>query len=93
MLSQLARRYSAFVCRRPWLILLGALALFAPSIWLASKLELTTDFKDLLPRNRRSVTELDRIGQRMGGSGSFSIGSETARSSHRGDQHSPGQLL
>jgi predicted RND superfamily exporter protein len=56
--------------------LLGALALLVPSIWLATKLGLSTDLKDLLPQKRRSVTELERISSRIGGNASFTIGIE-----------------
>jgi predicted RND superfamily exporter protein len=73
---QLTRRYTRFLCTRPWLVLLCAGALLAPSIYLASKLELKTDFKDLLPRNRRSVRELERIGHHVGGHASMVVGIE-----------------
>ena len=61
----LAKRYSAFVHRRPGLVLVVAGALLAPAVWAAAHLGLATDFKDLLPRSRPSVVELDRIADRL----------------------------
>lgn len=72
----LASRYSQFVFRRPLVVVALAALVLAPMLWLATKLDLRTDFKDLLPQNKRSVIELDRIGQRIGGNASFSIGIE-----------------
>ena len=72
----MGKRYAAFVFRHPWLILLCSLGVLGPAIWQASQLGLTTDLKDLLPKHRRSVTELDRINSRVGGNASFSIGIE-----------------
>src|SRR5262245_49022705 len=74
--TSFGRRYCSFISRRPLAVLAAALCVVAPMVWLASRLELRTDFKDLLSSHRRSVTELDRIGRRIGGNASFSIGIE-----------------
>jgi predicted RND superfamily exporter protein len=60
-----AQRYSGFVYRKPWTVLLVTAALLAPAAWAASRLDLATDFKDLLPRTRPSVVEMDRIAARI----------------------------
>jgi len=71
-----AGTYIRFLCRRPGLIFAAAVALLVPSLWLAAKLELKTDFKDLLPKRRRSVTELERISKHVGGNSSLVIAVE-----------------
>src|SRR6516225_5601786 len=60
-----AQRYSGFVYRKPWTVPLVTAALLAPAAWAASRLDLATDFKDLLPRTRPSVVEMDRIAARI----------------------------
>jgi predicted RND superfamily exporter protein len=72
----LAERYSDFVYRKPWTVLLVAAALLAPAAWAASRLQLATDFKDLLPRNRPSVVELDRLAKRIDSGVSLQIAVE-----------------
>src|SRR5262245_10511864 len=60
-----AQRYSGFVYRKPWTVLFVTVALLLPAAWAASRLQLATDFKDLLPRTRPSVVEMDRIAARI----------------------------
>ena len=60
-------RYAGFVERRRAVILLGALAVAAASAWCASRLDLRTDFAELLPRKANAVQELERLQKRLGG--------------------------
>jgi len=57
----LTRRATSLLYRRPWMVLAGAALSLAPALWAASRLGLETDFKDLLPRSRPSVVEMDRL--------------------------------
>ena len=58
---------------RPWMVLLVALILTVPSFLLARKLELRTGFESLLPENKPSVQELERVGKRTAGVATLSI--------------------
>jgi hypothetical protein len=49
----------------------------ALAVWGASKLELRTDFRELLPRNYRSISDLEHIERRAGGSGSLILAVES----------------
>src|SRR5262245_14258401 len=60
-------RYASFVERRSGAILLCAAALTVAAGWCASKLDLKTDFAELLPRKAVAVKELDRLQARLGG--------------------------
>ncbi len=59
--------------RHAWAVLLVLAALTGWSLWGASKLTFTADFKELLPRRLQSVTDLDKINERVGGSGNFVV--------------------
>jgi hypothetical protein len=60
-------RYTSFVERRWVLVLLGGLLTTAASGFLASRLDLKSDFGEMLPKNAPSLKVLDRIRDRMGG--------------------------
>jgi predicted RND superfamily exporter protein len=59
----------------PWLAL--ALVLTAIAGVTASRIELRTDFRELLPRDYRSVTDLQRIEERTGGLGTLVLVAES----------------
>ncbi|MBK7398936.1 MAG: hypothetical protein IPJ34_22250 [Myxococcales bacterium] len=60
-------RFIRLQVERPWLVLLFGLLLTIPSVFLARKLELHTGFESLLPDNKPSVKELQRVGGRTAG--------------------------
>jgi hypothetical protein len=62
----LSVRYCRFVSRRAGTLLIGVFLLFAGSALLASKLELRTDFSELLPSDDPGVVALDKTQARMG---------------------------
>ena len=66
-------RFVALQVERPFLVLLVALLLAIPSVMLARHLELRTGFESLLPDNKPSVRELDRVGARTAGVATLSI--------------------
>ncbi|MEO7091603.1 MAG: MMPL family transporter [Polyangiales bacterium] len=57
----------------PWLVLLVALIVTTPAFLLARKLELRTGFESLLPENKPSVQELERVGKRTAGVATLSL--------------------
>jgi predicted RND superfamily exporter protein len=72
----------------PWMVLLVALVLTAPSFLLARKLELRTGFESLLPENKPSVQELERVGKRTAGVATLSLvidGSDKKKLQELGD--------
>jgi hypothetical protein len=60
-------RYASFIERRAIGVLLGAAVFAAAGGYLSSRLELKSDFGELLPKNAPALRELDRIQARMGG--------------------------
>lgn len=68
--------YIRFLHRFRWPLALVFIAIFAASIERASHLKLKSDFKTLLPSNFQSVRDLDRIVERVGGTGSLVIAVE-----------------
>ncbi|MBK7398601.1 MAG: MMPL family transporter [Myxococcales bacterium] len=60
-------RFIRLQVERPWLGLLCGLLLTIPSVFLARKRELHTGFESLLPDNKPSVKELQRVGGRTAG--------------------------
>lgn len=60
-------RYASFIERRKGLVLAVALVLTVGGGWLAARLELKSDFGELLPKNAPALKEMDRIQGRMGG--------------------------
>jgi uncharacterized protein len=55
----------ALQIRRPALVILAVLAISAPALVLSLRLGLKTDFAELLPENKPSVLELNRVQKRM----------------------------
>lgn len=53
--------------RHPWLSAAVWVALTALALWVASGLALKTDLAALLPRTYKSVEQLDRIKEKVGG--------------------------
>lgn len=72
-LGRLFARFVALQVDRPWVVVLLAIALTIPSFILARRLELRTGFESLLPENKPSVQELDRVGRRLGGVATLSL--------------------
>lgn len=70
-------RYIAFVCRHPGKILLSALLTSCLTLHFTSKLQIKTDFVELLPEGYRSVEDINRITERIGGIGNLTIVIET----------------
>lgn len=66
-------RYVELQVRRPFLFIAFAALLAIPSIWLARGLELRTGFESLLPENKPSVLELDRVSARTAGTSTLAI--------------------
>lgn len=73
----LFQRYLDAVLRRPGSALLVALLVTAVAGVVASRIGLRTDFRELLPRNYRSITDLERIEQRVGASGGLVLAVES----------------
>lgn len=61
---------------RPWMWLGIFLLTVVPAVWLASQLELKSDFKRLLPQNKPSVVTLNRIVEKVGGIGNLVVAIE-----------------
>ena len=59
--------YHDFIARHAGKVLLGALVVAAVSAWLSSRLDLRTNFAELLPSKDPAVEELRRTGARIGG--------------------------
>ena len=72
-LGRLFARVVAFQVDRPLIVVLIAVLLTIPSFLLARRLELRTGFESLLPENKASVKELERVGQRTAGVATLSI--------------------
>ena len=70
----LARKVAAALARlltiqiqRPFTVLLAVALVTAASVLLALRLEVRTGFESMLPENRKSVQELDRVAERTAG--------------------------
>jgi uncharacterized protein len=61
-----AERYCRFIARRAVMVLVGAAAILATAVALASRLELRTAFSELLPSNDPGVVALAKTQERMG---------------------------
>ena len=59
--------------RRPALAVMLLVGSAVPMGWLTTQLELRTDFKDLLPKDRRSVLELERVQKLVAAAGGPSL--------------------
>ena len=64
--SARARRVAAFIARRPWPIVLGALAVGALAAWLASGLRVNQEMRALLPEGALSTQRIDVMTERLG---------------------------
>jgi predicted RND superfamily exporter protein len=76
-LERLVRWYADLAIRRPWLLLALYTAMTLVSVVLATRLELKTDLKDLLPGDAQSVIALDEARSRQGSSDKFVIAVES----------------
>ncbi|MCY3712260.1 MAG: MMPL family transporter [Gemmatimonadetes bacterium] len=76
-LDRFLNRYIAFICRHPVKVLLFALLSASLSVHFASRLQLKTDFVELLPEGYRSVDDIHRLTERVGGIGNLTVVIET----------------
>ena len=76
-MQRLFEQYLDASYRRPLWPLLCACALTALAVLGATKIELRTDFRELLPRQARSITDLEHIERRVGGMGSLVLAIES----------------
>lgn len=65
--------FAGLQVRWPWAFLVVALALSIPAALLARQLELHTGFDSLLPENKASVIELNRVARRTAGVSTLAI--------------------
>jgi hypothetical protein len=63
----------ALQIRRPAVVLLAVLAVSVPALILSLRLDLKTDFAELLPENKPSVLELNRVRKRMLSASTLSV--------------------
>ena len=71
--DRLVRRLLAAQTAHPWLVLsLMALSLI-PALVLSATLTIDSSMRDLLPRSKPSVQELDRLSSRLGGMGTLIV--------------------
>ena len=70
-------KYNNFVIRVPYTLFVATIIITAVSLWLAFKLDIKTDFFELLPANYRSITDLNKVVDRVGGVGNLLIAIET----------------
>ena len=70
-------RYITFICSHPRKIVLGAFLTAFLALYFTSKLQIKTDFVELLPANYRSVDDINRLTERVGGFGNLTIVIET----------------
>lgn len=76
-MNRLVTRITLFGLKHPWRLLLGALALTAVSIWLASGLEVRSSFEELLPSDVPSVRNVKELVRRVGGDGTVLVSVES----------------
>jgi predicted RND superfamily exporter protein len=72
-----AKNYFAWLYRHRRSFNIGIILLTLGSLWLASGLELRTDFAELLPEKLQSVISLKKAGERIGGTGLLLVGVES----------------
>ena len=70
----LVRRYVAFLARRSVPIVIAAVVLFALSLLAAKRLQLRSDFTELLPQDDPELKQLQQIADRIGASSNLVIG-------------------
>lgn len=74
--APLLARLAALQVARPWLVMLiTALTLLPTGYWL-SRLELRSSFSELLPEDKPSVIELERVNQRLPGVTTLTVAAE-----------------
>ncbi len=71
--STAVRRLAAFQAAHPYLLMAVLVASCVPAGIAAARLKLRTDWTELLPENKRSIVDLRRIQDRIGGSGTFTV--------------------
>ncbi|OGQ44820.1 MAG: hypothetical protein A3H42_04160 [Deltaproteobacteria bacterium RIFCSPLOWO2_02_FULL_46_8] len=69
--------YTHFLYRARWPLAVFFTVIFGLCIWKSSHLKLRSDFKELLPENFQSVKDLERIGARVGSTGSLIVAIES----------------
>jgi predicted exporter len=69
-------RYVAFLSRNSTIVVLGAFVLFVLSIVAAHRLQLRSDFTELLPQDDPEIKEIKRLAERIGGSSNLIVGIE-----------------
>ncbi|MCX7945129.1 MAG: MMPL family transporter [Deltaproteobacteria bacterium] len=70
-------RYSNFIYKNHNLLIIIFLILFVLSTYVTSKLRLVSDFVELLPEHFKSVSDLKKILERVGGTGNLFIAIES----------------
>jgi predicted RND superfamily exporter protein len=70
----MVRRYVAFLARRSVPIVIAAVVLFALSLLAAKRLQLRSDFTELLPQDDPELKQLQQIADRIGASSNLVIG-------------------
>lgn len=75
--QHILERYLRFAHRRPAIVISIVLAVTILSIFVASKLELRSSLKELLPNKYTSVQELNRLMERVGGVGNLIVAIES----------------
>lgn len=73
MFDRFLQSYARFCYRNAWLIVVVGLAIAITGGYLATKIELRSDFAELLPETAQSVIDLKAISERMGGMGTLII--------------------
>jgi predicted exporter len=69
-------RYVAFLSRNSTAVVLGAFVLFVLSIVAAHRLQLRSDFTELLPQDDPEIREIKRLAESIGGSSNLIVGVE-----------------
>jgi hypothetical protein len=67
------KRFTDWQIEHPWRVLVAVFLLTLPAFFAAQKLELHTGFDSLLPENKPSVKEMQRVSGRIAGVSSFII--------------------
>lgn len=68
---------TAFQIRHPLLVLVLTLLSLVPSVWAATNLELRTAFKELVPENKPSIIELEKVNRRMSSASTLTLVAES----------------
>lgn len=75
-LEPLLNLFADWQVKRPWAVVLIVLLSLLPAAFGASKLELRTAFSELLPSEKASVVELQRVNARLAGSSTLTLVAE-----------------